>query len=100
MSGKRVFVRPVSKEAKYKPAVRVEFGGKWQADYFSIRKIAEEDFDVKQATLCRLILADWAKMYRINKEAGNHKKNQQMVMILKQSRPSATKQTATAGKAE
>ena len=83
----RVFTRPVNKEAKYQPAIRVEFAGKYQVDYFSLRKIAEEDFETSQTALARLILSEWARVYRENKAAGKPLGVQQMVMILRGEKP-------------
>ncbi len=69
MSGKRVFTKMVGKGEK-QPAVRVGFTGKHQIDYFALRKVAEEDFKVKQTTLCRMILCDWMKSYREKRVKG------------------------------
>ncbi len=69
MSGKRVFTKMVAKGEKM-PAVRVGFSGKHQIDYLALRKVAEEDFNVKQTTLCRMILCDWMKIYREKKAKG------------------------------
>lgn len=83
MSKKRVFTKMVSKDAKYQPAIRVEFRGRFQSDYFSLKKTAETDFDgLTQTGLARLIICDWLKKYRDSKENGVGPKTQQMVMIL------------------
>ena len=60
----RVFTQMVSKDAKYQPAIRIEFAGKYQSDYFSLRKIAENDFETTQTNLGRLIICDWLRLYR------------------------------------
>lgn len=79
----RVFTRMVPNDAERKPAIRVEFNGKYQVEYFSLRKIAEEDFGTSQTALSRLILSEWARAYREKKAAGKPLGVQQMVMILK-----------------
>lgn len=94
MSGKRVFTKPVGPDAKYKPAIRVEFAGKNQTDYFSLKRIAEEKFGVKQAALCRLILCEWAKDYRGKEAADQTKAAQQMVLILPGTKEIAAKSAA------
>lgn len=83
MSRTRVFTKMVGSDAKYQPAVRIVFKGKDQSDYFSLKKIAEDDFDVTQTALGRLIICDWLRNYRDIKKAGHSAKAQQMVMILK-----------------
>lgn len=40
-------------------------------DYYSLRKIAREDFAVAQTTLGRQIICDWLKMYREAKKNGH-----------------------------
>ena len=53
--------------AGLKPAVRVSFGGKTLNDYFSLRKIAVEDYGMTQTTLARIIITDFLKAYREKK---------------------------------
>lgn len=90
MGRKRVFTKMVSKDAKYQPAIRITFKGKDQSDYFSLKKIAEEDFaPITQTGLGRLIICDWLREYREHKREGRTAKAQQMVMIL-----TGTKKTA------
>lgn len=86
MSRTRVFTKMVAADAKYQPAVRIVFKGKYQSDYFSLKKIAEEDFDTNQTDLGRKILCDWLNQYREHKKNGDAKKSQQMVLILRNGR--------------
>lgn len=86
MSRTRVFTKMVAADAKYQPAVRIVFKGKYQSDYFSLKKIAEEDFDTNQTDLGRKILCDWLNQYREHKKNGDTKKSQQMVLILRDGR--------------
>lgn len=76
----------VSKESKRQPAIRIDFKGKFQADYFSLNKIAVEDFMTNQTALARQILSDWVKQYREAKAGGKVGGYQQMVLILKGSK--------------
>lgn len=87
MARTRVFTQMVSKDAKYKPAVRIVFTGKDQADYFSLNKIAKEDFETNQTNLARLIICEWLREYREKKKAGKPTGTQQMIMILKGEKP-------------
>jgi hypothetical protein len=89
----RVFTKMVARDAERKPAIRVEFNGKYQVDYFSIRKIAEEDFGTSQTALSRLILSEWVKEYREKKAAGKPLGVQQMVMILRGEKPPKKEKT-------
>lgn len=86
MSRTRVFTKMVAADAKYQPAVRIVFKGKCQSDYFSLKKIAEEDFDTNQTDLGRKIICDWLNQYRESKKTGEIKKTQQMVLILREGR--------------
>ncbi|HEX6827178.1 MAG TPA: hypothetical protein VF077_12745 [Nitrospiraceae bacterium] len=90
----RVFTRMVPNDADRKPAIRVEFNGKYQVEYFSIRKIAEEDFGTSQTALSRLILCEWARQYREKKAAGKPLGVQQMVMILRGEKPPKKEKSA------
>lgn len=83
MARTRVFNKPVTKDAKYKPAVRIVFAGKYQSDYFSLNKIANEDFETNQTNLARIIICEFLKDYREKKKAGKPTGTQQMVMILR-----------------
>jgi hypothetical protein len=67
MSRKIVFTAP---EAGQKPAVRIVFKGKDLNDYYSLRKIAREDFGVSQTDLGRQIICDFLERYRQAKKAG------------------------------
>jgi hypothetical protein len=67
MTRKIVNTKPV---AGAKPAVRVEFAGKYQTDYFSLRKIAINDFRMSQTGLARMILCEWIRNYRGETEPG------------------------------
>jgi len=87
MARPRVFTQMVPKDAKYKPAVRIEFFGKYQADYFSLNKIAKEDFDTNQTALARQIICDFLRIYREKKAAGRPTGTQQMAMILRGETP-------------
>lgn len=91
MARTRVFTKMVPADAKYMPAIRIQFKGKYQAEYFSLRKIAEEDFQSNQTALGRLIICDWLKDYRERKAAGRPTGTQQMVMILAAEREKANK---------
>lgn len=72
----------VSKDADYQPAIRVEFAGKDQVYFLALHKIAKEVFDMRGATLARMVLCDFVKNYRDNN--GKIPKGvQQMVAILK-----------------
>ena len=79
----RTFKNMVPKESERQPAIRIEFRGKFQAEYFSLNKIAVEDFEMSQTALARCILVDWVKQYRESKKAGKVGGYQQMVLILK-----------------
>jgi hypothetical protein len=83
MTRKRVFTKIVSKDAKYKPALRITFGGSGQMDLLALVKWADEDFDTNATNLGRMILRDWVKQYRVLKQSGETRKAQQMVLILK-----------------
>jgi hypothetical protein len=83
------------KDAKYMPAIRITFTGKDQSDYFSLNKIATEDFETNQTALARLIITEWLRDYREKKKAGKSTGTQQMVMILRGEKP---KPKAKAGK--
>lgn len=87
MARPRVFTKMVTSEAKYQPAVRITFKGKDQSDYFSLNKIAKEDFETNQTALARLIICEWLKKYRENKKAGRPTGTQQMTMILRGQKP-------------
>lgn len=67
MTRKIVNTKPV---AGGKPAVRVEFAGKYQTDYFSLRKIAINDFRMSQTGLARMVLCEWIRNYRGETEPG------------------------------
>jgi len=67
MSRRIVFLKP---EDGQKPAIRIEFKGKTLNDYYSLRKIAKEDFEVSQTDLGRQIICDWLKRYRVTKRGG------------------------------
>jgi hypothetical protein len=60
MSRKIVFRRA---KAGGRPAVRVEFKGKYQEMYFSLRNIAEVEFGIRQTQLARMILCEWVSLY-------------------------------------
>ncbi len=62
-----VHTKPVSGA---KPAIRVEFQKKALNDYFSLRRIAVEDFGMSQTSLARMILCDWIRKYRTETEQG------------------------------
>jgi hypothetical protein len=81
----------VGADAKYMPAVRIEFKGKRQSDYFSLKKFAEEDFNTTQTALARLIICDKLKEMREKKKEGKPIATQQMVMILAAEREKAAK---------
>lgn len=83
----RVFTRMVGADAKYQPAVRIEFKGKYQSDYFSLKKFAEEDFGTTQTALARLIICEKLKEMRERKKDGKPIATQQMVMILRGEKP-------------
>lgn len=83
MSKRRVFVRPVSKTSKYQPAIRVAFTGAAQNDYFALKRIAEEDFEITQAELSRLILCDFVRSWKALRENGPKAAAEQIEMRLK-----------------
>lgn len=57
----RKFKRPVGKDSKSHPAIRIVFKGSQQADYFAILKAAEDE-ETNQTDLARRILTDWVKL--------------------------------------
>jgi len=90
MGKKRVFTKMVSADAKYQPAIRIQFKGKDQSDYFSLYKIAAEDFEIPGTSLGRLIICQWLKQYREKKKNGGPGA-QQMVLILRGSKSNSAK---------
>lgn len=50
--------------------------------YFSLNKIAVEDFETNQTDFCRRVLIDWLLRYRTEKKAGNMKGCRQMLLNL------------------
>ena len=84
MARTRVFTKMVPGDSESMPAIRIEFKGKYQVDYFSLRKVAEEDFETNQTMLARLILHDWLLAWREGKIKGPSV--QQMNMILRKDR--------------
>jgi hypothetical protein len=66
MGKKRVFTKMVKKDAPRQPAVRIPFKGKFQVDYFTLIKAAEERGET-QTGLARLIISDWLKLWRDRK---------------------------------
>lgn len=79
MSRKIKFTKP---ESGQKPAVRIEFKGATLSDYYSLRRIAIEDFDVTQTELGRKIISDWLKRYRGAVKGGEERTVRQMSMAL------------------
>jgi len=79
MARKIVFIKP---EAGIKPAIRMEFKGPTLNDYFSLRKIAQEDFGVKQTVLARKIICEWLKHYRGAVRDGDMKTVRQLALAL------------------
>lgn len=82
MGKKRVFTKMVPADAKYQPAVRIQFKGKHQSDYFSLKKIAEEEFSTNQTNLGRLIICEWLNNFRTARKNGADGKVKQMVLNL------------------
>lgn len=93
MTRTRVFTKMLPGDSPKMPAIRIEFRGKYQVDYFSVNKIAKEDFENSTGTsLARLILHEWLMDYQRRKREGRGLAgNQQMVMILSGERESASK---------
>lgn len=79
MTRARVFKTPDSKKT---PAIRIEFKGKNLMNYFSLNKVAVEDFETNQTDLCRRILVDWLSLYRNEKKAGNDTACRKMLLRL------------------
>lgn len=93
MGKKRVFTKMVAADAKYQPAIRIQFKGKDQSDYFSLYKVAKEDFEMPGTTLGRLIICQWLKAYREKKRNGGPGA-QQMVLLLRGPRKVSAEQPA------
>lgn len=83
MGKKRVFTKMLPSDSEKMPAIRVEFRGKYQVDYHSLNKIANEDFETSGTALSRLVLHEWIRDYQRKKREGKPTGTQQMVMILK-----------------
>jgi len=65
-----------------KPAVRIEFAGRVLNDYFSLRKIARDDFNIPQTTLARKIICEWLKRYREAVKNGEERAVRQMTLAI------------------
>lgn len=94
MSKTRVFTKMVSGDSPRMPAIRIAFKGKYQVDYFSLNKIAAEDFETAGTTLGRQVIHEWILNYRRKKEEGKPTGAEQMSMILRADRESAFKRKA------
>jgi hypothetical protein len=79
MSRKIRYVKPAAGE---KPAVRIEFKGAVLNDYFSLRKVARDDFGVTQTELGRKIICDWLKRYRAAVSGDEARVIRQMTLAL------------------
>lgn len=79
MSRKIRFVKPVAGEI---PAVRIQFKGAALNDYFSLRKVAREDFGVTQTELGRKIICEWLKRYREAMKGKEERVIRQMTLAL------------------
>lgn len=53
----------ILRESGRPAAIRVEFNKTDEAAYFGLRRIAEQDFDLRQTQLARLVLMDFVKKY-------------------------------------
>lgn len=80
MSRKIVFTEPVDGG---EPAVQVKFKGKYQVDYFALRKIAEGDFTMKQTQLARMILSEWVAFYRAAGKVAGEKRRMSEQLVMK-----------------
>lgn len=79
MSRKIRYVKPTAGET---PAVRIEFRGAVLNEYFSLRKVAREDFGVTQTELGRKIICEWLKRYREAVKGKEEKIVRQMTLAL------------------
>ena len=79
MTRKIRYTKPVAGE---KPAVRIEFAGAALNDYFSLRRIATEDFGISQTTLGRKIIREWLGRYRAAVNAGQTSLVRQLTLAL------------------
>lgn len=85
MANKRVFTKMVKSDAKYQPAVRITFTGRYQVDYFTLANAAEAH-GTNQTNMGRQIISDWLRVWRAKQvwnkgEKGT--KNQQIILNLK-----------------
>lgn len=79
MTRKRTFTKP---ESGQDPAISVTYKGAHLMAYYSIYKIAREDFGITGTALLRNISLDFLKRYQGAKRDGQTRVVEQMVMTL------------------
>lgn len=79
MSRRIVFKRPIPGGT---PSIHCVFKGKHQVDYFTLRNVAEKDFQMRQTQLARMILSEWVSIYRHRQKTdGSHKRMVEQLKI-------------------
>lgn len=72
MAKPRIF-KGIRSKGNGSPAIRVAFTGKDQLAFYDLLKIAENDFDLTQTALARLVLMDWVKNFEMKRKESREK---------------------------